>query len=315
MQWRKLQTAIAAGAVAVYAGWMTVIGIGQIADHSDAKEETSERQAEAHFWRAVAGDIPTTSASVENTFADDLKAIVDDPAAIREFRGESNRYGGITEEIGYDPFDETGLNCFECGPLDSYTKARLALIRNGDLTKITDELTLKLDTSGLDLTPFDLSVPLTTLVGYILIGHASYLAAAKFGSVSSMDQHPDEPFEPNSRMLATAPALYLWERHRDRSFEKDVAEDLRGKYPDEMSVLDTVNREIRGMHKSPEKDELRKMHGQVYRELARQSRRSETSRDEERRTAMVDRLRDLSSVVEARDEALDDLDQLDKGGR
>lgn len=81
---------------------------------SEYDESVKQAQVQQHFWRVVAGQESGSQGGVLNKLARDLNELPTEE--LSQFRGDSNRYGGISEELGYDPFN--GADCSECGPLD-----------------------------------------------------------------------------------------------------------------------------------------------------------------------------------------------------
>lgn len=138
----------ATGLVALAAGttgaWAVDAAQGQ--ENESARREAAAR---VHFYRVVAGEDAGRSPTVDNKLARDLHVLLekDDAAgAIADFRGDANRYGGITEELGFDPFN--GENCSECGELDLDVQEDLLQIEKGDLDEVVAEQNAGLGDDG-----------------------------------------------------------------------------------------------------------------------------------------------------------------------
>ena len=94
-------------------------------------DQVAAAQRQQQFWKIVAGE-QGAPPGVFGKLANDLHEI---PLyELGSFRGDSNRYGGITDELGYDPFN--GENCSECGPLDIAVQNNVVAARDGSLTSV-----------------------------------------------------------------------------------------------------------------------------------------------------------------------------------
>lgn len=286
---------------------LTLVGsVAVQAAHNDNERDNADRAAsQAHFWRAVAGDVSTDAPTVENQFAEDLAALSN--TELREFRGTSNRYGGLVDQIGFDPFDERGLNCFECGPLDQRTLTNIKLVRSGQLRVVL--ATVHVDTDNdYTLTPFGWPVWWTVIVYYLLVGHGSYLLVGLF--TQPRVRPNDDRWEPNRTMNFVAPFLWaakVWEVRGERErIRSGVAE----KFPDLMALVDSVDRELEAMPEGDEKRSLVEARDAVFDELRRQTRQSERGRDNDRLKELFVDLQGASNQLDARDSALQELDKL-----
>lgn len=111
--------------------WGANMGAEDRADDDRAKQEQL-----MHFYRVVAGDLSGQEPGPANKLARDLREIpVED---IETFTGDSNRYGGITDELGFDPFN--GVNCSECGELDTQVVFDIQDIKDGELNTVLERL-------------------------------------------------------------------------------------------------------------------------------------------------------------------------------
>lgn len=101
-----------------------VIGlISYAAGKSTYNGDLQEANARARLY-ASAGGAELSVPSVERKLGADIYAYVRaHNGQLDGFRGDSNRYGGISDAIGEDPFD--GVNCSECGPLKAEWETNL----------------------------------------------------------------------------------------------------------------------------------------------------------------------------------------------
>ena len=83
------------------------------------------------FYLTISGNLSPKPGAM-GKLAKDLAAL--EPAEVVGFRGDSNRYGGITSELGFDPFD--GYSCDECGPLRRDIAHDVTMIRYGEIKGI-----------------------------------------------------------------------------------------------------------------------------------------------------------------------------------
>lgn len=111
------------------------LGSSAISNHntrSDYKRAQKHAQVMDHFWQVVAGKDPGQEETVTNKLGRDLRVLT--PQGLFLFRGDSNVYGGISSEMGFDPFN--GPNCSECGPLDPDIIAQAIKVKDGGLKQV-----------------------------------------------------------------------------------------------------------------------------------------------------------------------------------
>lgn len=112
--------------------WL-VFAAGVNAGARDKAEEKIEQNLKLeHFYRVVAGETSGQESGPANKLARDLKDL--EATALNSFVGDSNRYGGITEDLGFDPFN--GVDCSECGPLDRQVVEDVEQIKAGNLAVV-----------------------------------------------------------------------------------------------------------------------------------------------------------------------------------
>lgn len=114
--------------------WSGIAAGRNAAEKDRVKDESAQIEKREHFYRVIAGELPGSEPGPANKLARDLRDLPEDE--IDSFTGDSNRYGGITDDLGFDPFN--GLDCHECGPLDRSVVDDVEEIKNGDLDEVMD---------------------------------------------------------------------------------------------------------------------------------------------------------------------------------
>lgn len=132
------------GAVVVWlaVGLLLLLGMGYSsishrAKVDDYKGQLEQVSGEIHFWRVIADVDHNDQGGMLNKLARDLRDLPIDQ--VRIFKGDANRYGGIADELGYDPF--AGINCSECGLLKENIAEAVVLARTGHLDQVIGPLT------------------------------------------------------------------------------------------------------------------------------------------------------------------------------
>jgi hypothetical protein len=288
---RTIQTRFLFWIICAFVGF----GVGQIIAQShyynDKMSAYEQDLKETHFFRVIAGVEFGTAPTVDNLLARDLQKILHDPAAIDSFRGNSNRYGGVSETIGYDPFDETGLNCFECGPLDSFTRNVLSNIASGNRSDL--EVQHQKPVEGYKLTPF--GVPVWTVLGFIWIvgGPLSLFGAQMWTGRRHVDWTLESPDIMIIKTLAFPYFGYRWvtQKHRDTRRERKVREA----FPDHMRVIDQIDKTLTHVPNDEMKFSLQERRDRTMLELTKQALSGEEGSDQ---------LKDLIEQLESTDEFL-----------
>lgn len=159
----RTRVRIASVVLACVAALTGLSGGYQAINHHAQSQTAKAANNRIHFYKVIAGEESGGTPSVDNTLAKDLKTRLGPqgagalPEPITAFRGNSNAYGGITEAIGQDPFDESGLSCFECGPLDQETQANLLLVKHGQIDVVIQKTAIHVST-GYTLTPWGIGI-------------------------------------------------------------------------------------------------------------------------------------------------------------
>lgn len=316
----KAQMKAVAVLFAVLAAAGTAAGTAQAIDHHTTRNEIAAAGNRAHFWRVIAGEEAPNAPTVDNALAKDLKERLGPidrnaselPDEIKEFRGSSNTYGGITDAIGTDPFDSQGAPCLECGPLDAETQRNLLEIKRGHVNDV-----LRRDTPLLDetytLTPWGLSGVETAGLIWVVGGPLTLVYALKRTRAKGLDWRLDGN-DPAAKALIQFIALPAFAVHRPvhairrRRFLKRVREC----YPEHTALLAEVDHML---------DRASLRYGDEQRVIAVQAARDELQQQLESLTRsreagdldvlvenMESRLVDIKQSLEIRKEVLKELD-------
>lgn len=151
-QFRSLGRALAAVWMIVLillAGVTAVRSLGHKHAESDYRSKLQAAHRHALVYQIIAGQRDSDSADTSVTLAYDLRKVLGptDPQArslpfdIVHFDGNNNSYGGITKQLGYNPFAGNGQGCSECGPLSASFKAKLLLIKRGQVGTVIEQET------------------------------------------------------------------------------------------------------------------------------------------------------------------------------
>lgn len=299
-------------AVLVLLAITTAVGVGQAIDNNEASAAEKAAENEAFFWRVVAGE-DSGGPTVDVLLARDLRGL--SASEIADFEGNSNRYGGITDAIGYDPFDESGLNCFECGPLDAYTQNNLELIRGGNLDQVLAATEVPPADEGLTLTPWGMGMVSYVLLlwafgGPITLVVAHYTAKAtneRYAALRSFNDiwGADEQIDLKQILLAPTFFLpYMW--YRAATYRK-FQDRVRDAFPEQMEAIDHFDR---ALERAPVDlhlwDELQEKRNVVVRELERQTRAGEGTDDEI--DGLIKQITGVQEYLVARTEAKKELE-------
>lgn len=296
----KVQARIAGVAMAVILGVSLVSGGAQaFIEHPHAEAQVERVATERHFWNAIAGNESVSAASVENQLAMDLAATDD----LSSFRGDSNRYGGITDAIGFDPFDGTGQNCSECGPLKSDVREQVELAKSGKVSQVLASVDASPDTSSVSLTPFGVGFVTYAFALWVLIGYSSYLLALMITK---------EKAQADLRSWLSAPLVALSVYLRQRNERNEIRERVSSVFPDAYATIDRVDKFLRELPDNESTRALRLKRNEVEAELRRQSTANHSDRDEEALRVMTDSLQQVSDAIETRNTVWASLDDLDR---
>lgn len=178
-----------AAVLALLLVWLVVAGVSGAASNRSYESELREAQARASFYLVVAGERSPRVGQVEDKLGGHLNQIPAD--RLGDFQGDSNRYGGITEALGVDPF--TGECGTECGHLTPDFQEKIEIVKAGGADAVIEGERPEQE-GGLSS-----SVPLILIVLWLATGVAAYLLlmvrirAARVGQQQSLrEAYPDE---------------------------------------------------------------------------------------------------------------------------
>lgn len=247
-----------------------VASVINVASHVGVDESNGAISEEIGFWNSVATG-GSNSPSVENRLARDLAVrlgpvqpgVNELPDEIVDFRGSSNAYGGITEEIGFNPFTNQG--CDECGPLNDEALNSLLLIKQDRLGLVVDELE-----DGIGSTSWRVSDDAPLYVLPLLYGAGAGL-------------------------MVGLPALPGWWRRRQEE------ERMRRHFPEQMELIDEIDVLLDTVDDDGSRARLRNDRLRLWNEVAVQSQWGASGMDKVRE--VEDKIRDSNEFFEARREA------------
>lgn len=303
----KTQRKVWVGILLALAACSGIAGTVQLVDHHSTQNKTVKARHAQHFYAMVAGRIPADGPTVDVSLANDLKELLGPhdsrplPQSVDNFRGTSSSYGGIGDVIGFEPFDNAGLGCTECGPLTLDVTATLQQIKRnqtGNLFKPIHGNT----TTGYTLTPF--AIP--SIAWLIII----WLAGGPFSVyIASVVITPEElPDRPTTAMWLLAPTYWLVWEIRNGQTERGTERRLRAAFPEQMACIDDVDRLL--THTSgPKARELQKLRDQVIGQLQSQTASGASPADDIQLQHSMRQLTEAQQFLNARAEATRELTQ------
>lgn len=112
-------------AVALLTAWSGIAAGRNAAESDRVQDEVAQLVKREHLYLVIAGEMSGNEPGPVNRLGRDLHGTSTED--LSTFEGDSNRYGGISEDLGFDPFDSP--TCSECGPLDEDIINDIVLIR------------------------------------------------------------------------------------------------------------------------------------------------------------------------------------------
>lgn len=299
--------------------WLLLFTVGavlstaviQSIDNASKQDEWDALNNRVQFWELVAGEAASAQPTVDNLLARDLQPLLDDPDLIDRFRAPANRYGGITEAIGVDPFHSVGLDCTECGGLSDESRFALDRIAEGDLDAVRASLLTDAPDLGLDLTPFGLSVPTALMLWYLTTGIISAGAAelflrnvrSEYRAHSLRDLSWEHSSVERNAVAALTPLVatpLIVTRHATR---KRFADKVRSSFPEQMKLVDETDKMLERVP-ADQRPAILAMRNDVMRELEAQTRGWDDSPYE--LTDLTARLEQANEFLTFRSKALED---------
>lgn len=135
---QRHHTALAVWFVA-FAALVLWAGAAMVDSALEDRVASSDRAQAAkieHFFLVLAEQRSGLEPGPANKLARDLRTV--DSRDVYGFRGDANRYGGITGELGFDPFD--GSNCDECGELNFAFSRQIVRVKGGEVDAVIAEI-------------------------------------------------------------------------------------------------------------------------------------------------------------------------------
>lgn len=252
-------------------------GIQAVQNH-EASQATASAEIRAEFWQVVAGDKAPQSATSANKLAVNLRdslGTIDStatelPEAIQSFAAGPSDYPGINEELGINAFNDQGLSCSDCGPLDGYIQNQLLEIKQGNVQQVAStELSNAPKVDGLHLTPLGMPIIAWVSIVYLAGGAASLMAAVRIDSRRNdynrvlLDWKKDggssaDPYKKISK--AISPGYFLAVLPLQNKFGKDMSDILREvNLLEDDITLDAFLKQVEALPPGSTRDQLRNM--------------------------------------------------------
>jgi hypothetical protein len=278
-----------------------VMIIATVAGHSSEQqdyEQARERSVQQVAFLSVAGgDTTGDGTSIANTLGRDIDAWLDEGRDIADFRGSNNRYGGITDALGYDPFDESGLDCSECGPLSADAQADITATREGN----------NLDVAFPEA-PEPINWPAALGTYYLFGGAFGYLCGTISTRRRSMSFYDDLYVGVPTVCKVLAGPAYIPLEVIERMQERNHEHKLRAAFPEQMQVVDEVDRALAVLDDDdPRWDNLADMRADVMAELEAQCSSAPTSEDD--LDVLMAQLQNSREFLTVRRDVLKELDR------
>lgn len=253
-----------------------VSGLMQDINHQDASRQQEVSQQKSHFWKVIAGEESGVAPGVGNTLARDIRSTDN----ISDFRGDSSRYGGITDAIGFDPFDERGLNCSECGPLSQQVQNNIQLIHHGGINKLIQAHQSVKNDNTIHLTPFNTPVIMYVILLYAFAGNLSLFAAhqiAKQNKNYTAHKLSDLTWLENGNhdgakvwLIVLSPVVTVVLVHMSNGREEKFMNDIDTFFPEQAALIRDIDRRLTKMPEGVNKTTVKIARNAVVRELQEQ---------------------------------------------
>jgi hypothetical protein len=253
---------------------LAIMSVTSTVQYNNAQTNYRVSQREGQFWLAVAGEGSDTMPVVASSLARDLNEILGNEDAMGSFIGSSNRYGGITEAVGFDPFDSTGLRCNECGPLSAYTVRQMENIDDGGIAQVLGAVVQTEPVQEYRLTPFGASFAGTFFLSWMFIGSASLLLAAKLSGVKlrelDWDYSNGKQVPEKIVMTALAPPVLAYVKGFHWSYSNRLDKKLREQFPEQMELVSKADELLEGSLPDHQVAVLRERREKLFAELTSQ---------------------------------------------
>lgn len=283
----KFQARVVVVALATMCLVFVVIGGLNSAERNNQERQFERAGQEARFWRLVAGDVSSAQPTVDVLLARDFQTAIEDDAT-DIFRAPAQRYGGVFDAVGFDPFDGSALS--------DHTREGLGAVAADDVESfIRYEVAVASPVEGVRV----------TFGGSILWYMLTVITVA--GTLSFLIGKPDVPVglewdSPGltgwvSIVLAWPIGFGLWFYNRNRVKQREAR--LRELFPEQMGLVDWTGRIISRWPDDPDVQAISELRAEVLAEVKRQARYGDTADDMELRQ-LTTGLRDSMETLKAR---------------
>ncbi len=321
-----------------FAAILALTGVGWYQQQSAVQTQqqaAAEADVRADFYRIIAGQESPGDSGVKTRLAEDLRELLGEtnpsatslPKTVEDFDiATSNRYRGISDELGVDPF-ASASTCTECGQLSAEFKAKLLQIKKGQVEALISSEAVTVDTS-LHLTPFGVSGLSELGLIWLLGGPLSLALAHRWANArendyqlrrfGDLDWKLDGTCDGTKMtLMALSPSFFapylIWRKHQRREFEKQVEE----KFPTETEILKSVQRMLDrlglGSGDSRAHLEAEELVRYLRRELESRTRAGEDARLDAHYQRIVSELEQVGDALQSRDVSMAELDSLGLG--
>ena len=152
--WKILGVVVMAVSIgmSLFTGLSTAKRINDGIAYQDAQQTYEQQVRLNEMWQIIDGEVPGPPGADSYTLLGERLAVVVDEAptsgdiTTESYTAPPRTYRGITDEIGFDPF-ESEL-CNECGDLSQYMVERLRNIKDGRLSSIIENVEAPVDAAG-----------------------------------------------------------------------------------------------------------------------------------------------------------------------
>jgi len=270
-----LQARIISSVAVVMLAITALFGGVQTSQNSDAADKTATAEARAEFWQVVSGDKAPQGATSMNKLAVELREALGTPdgsatlpEAIEGFSAGPSDFPGIVDDLGIQPFNDQGMSCSDCGPLNGYIKNQLLQIKQGGVDQVVAaELAGAPKVEGLTLTPFGIPIVMWWVLVYLTTTSAALVLAIRIDSKRN-DYHrvmlswrqdngsSADPYKMASKIMAFP---HFWGIMKlDERFGKS-REAILGKIElaGEYAMLNDLSKQVSVLPNGQQRDELK----------------------------------------------------------
>lgn len=186
-----LQGKILGAITALLIGATALFGGVQKFNNNDALEARATAETRIEFWEVVASKKTPQGTTIVNKLAINLRealgtvdpSATELPEAVTSFTAGPSDYPGVISDLGIEIFNDEGLSCSDCGPLNAYMQNQLLSIKQGNVSSITAAETAAMPVvQDVSLAPFGMPVLLWGALAYLTATTASLMVAVRIDS-------------------------------------------------------------------------------------------------------------------------------------